>query len=429
MPRRTVAGLAAAATLAVLTAPLAAAPANAGGQGLAELRVAAYNVSMFRNTDGELARDLRDADDEPQDEEIRNVAEIIQRERPDVLLLNEFDYDSRGEALDLFRRNFLEVGQGGAVPISYEFGLAFASNTGVPSGFDLNNDGQVGQSGRAYGDDSFGFGTFPGQYAFAVLSRYPIDEQGVRTFQNFRWKDMPGARLPDDLATPAPADWYSPAELEVFRLSSKNHVDVPILVGRQPVHLLASHPTPPTFDGPEDRNGKRNADEIRLLADYITPGRRSSYLYDDQGRYGGLGGGERFVIAGDLNADPSDGGSLPGAIQQVLEAPRVQDPLPRSAGAVEQARLQGGANDSHLGDPALDTADFSDQPPFGPGNLRVDYVLPSRGLRVLDAAVFWPTTDDPLFPLVGTFDRRFTNGFPSSDHRLVRVDLAVPGAG
>ncbi|MBW3640537.1 MAG: hypothetical protein KY451_11930 [Actinobacteria bacterium] len=110
--------MAAAATLAVLSAPLAAVPSYAGaaqgggGRGLAELRVATYNVSMFRETDGELARDLRDADDEPQDEEVRNVAEIIRRERPDVLLLNEFDYDSRGEALDLFRRNFLEVGRG-----------------------------------------------------------------------------------------------------------------------------------------------------------------------------------------------------------------------------------------------------------------------------------------------------------------------------
>ena len=34
-------------------------------------------------------------------------------------------------------------------------------------------------------------------------------------------------------------------------------------------HLLASHPTPPVFDGDEDRNGKRNHDEVRLIADYI----------------------------------------------------------------------------------------------------------------------------------------------------------------
>ena len=74
-------------------------------------------------------------------------------------------------------------------------------------------------------------------------------------------------------------------------------------------------------------------------------------------------------------------------------------------------------NLEHEGDPAFDTADFAEPP----GNLRVDYVLPSKGLRILDGGVFWPTTDDPLFSLVGTFP------FPSSDHRLVWVDVGVPG--
>jgi hypothetical protein len=91
---------------------------------------------------------------------------------------------------------------------------------------------------------------------------------------------------------------------------------------------------------------------------------------------------------------------------------------PSSDGAVEQAGLQGGANQTHLGDPRFDTADFADT---APGNLRADYVLPSKNLRIKDAGVFWPTTDDPLFALVGTFP------FPSSDHRLVWVDLNVPG--
>lgn len=427
MPRRTH------LLLATITAMLAATVPSLGGVATAaddrslSLRVASYNVSMFRLTEGELAADLADADDEPQDEEVRNVAEVLQRVRPDVVLLNEFDADASGLALDRFRDNFLEVGQGGAQPIEYPYGVVLASNTGVASGFDLNGNGQVGTSGRAYGDDAFGFGEFPGQYGFAVLSRHPIDTDGIRTFQEFLWKDMPGARLPDDPSTAAPADFYSPAELEVFRLSSKNHADVPVQVGARTVHLLASHPTPPTFDGPEDRNGLRNADEIRFWADYLSPGRRSSYIYDDGGRRGGLGAGERFVIAGDLNSDPFDGDSVEGAAQQVLEHPRVQDPAPSSPGGVEQSVLQGQANLTQTGDPELDTADFNDRP--APGNLRADYVLPGRNLQVTGASVFWPVTTDPLFPLVGTFDRRFTNGFPSSDHRLVMVDLRLPAAG
>jgi hypothetical protein len=105
-----------------------------------------------------------------------------------------------------------------------------------------------------------------------LLSRFPIDAARVRTFRKFLWRDMPGALLPDDPATPAAADWYSPQELAVLTLSSKNHWDVPVKIGKRTVHLLISHPTPPSFDGPEDRNGRRNHDEVSFWRDYITRG-------------------------------------------------------------------------------------------------------------------------------------------------------------
>ena len=286
------------------------------------------------------------------------------------------------------------------------------SNTGIPSGYDLNHDGIV-----CGPDDAFGFGFFPGQYGMAVYSMYPIDSQNLRTFQLFLWKDMPGALLP---RWPDGTDWYSPEELEVFRLSSKSHWDVPVLVGGKTVHFLVSHPTPPVFDGPEDRNGTRNHDEIRFWADYVIPS-RSGYIYDDNGDYGGLTTGDLFVVAGDQNADPVDGDSTPGAIQQLLEHPLVNTKVtPSSPGGPEQAVLQDAANDLHLGDPAFDTADFADVGASAPGNLRADYVLPRKQLRIVDAGVFWPASDDPLFRLVGTWP------FPSSDHRLVWVDVRIP---
>jgi hypothetical protein len=320
-----------------------------------------------------------------------------------------------GEAARLFQENYLSVSQNGASPIAYPYRYVAPSNTGIPSGFDLDNSGSIGG-----GNDAFGFGVFPGQFGLAVYSKYPIDLNGVRTFQNFLWKDMPGALLPDDPATAQPADFYSPAELDVLRLSSKSHWDLPISIGGQTVHFLVSHPTPPVFDGPEDRNGRRNFDEIRFWADYVMPN-RSGYIYDDGGRRGGLTPGEKFVIAGDLNSDPVDGDSYPGAAQQLLEHPLINSRfIPESQGAVQQAQLQGGANAAHQGDPRFDTADFADG---APGNLRADYVLPSRGLQVLDGAVFWPLNTDPLFGLVGVFP------FPSSDHKLVWVDLKVPGQG
>ena len=211
----------------------------------------------------------------------------------------------------------------------------------------------------------------------------------------------------------------------VFRLSSKSHWDIPVRIGGKTVHFLTSHPTPPVFDGPEDRNGTRNHDEIRFWADYVTPGRGSRYIYDDDGHRGGLKPGASFVVAGDQNSDPLDGDSIPGSIQQLLEHPLVNARnAPSSEGAVEQNALQKGANLAHRSDPTFDTADFADT---APGNLRADYVLPRKNLRIRGSGVFWPLMSSPLFRLVGVFDPSLPGGFPSSDHRAVWVDLAVRG--
>ena len=108
------------------------------------------------------------------------------------------------------------------------------------------------------------------------------------------------------------------------------------------------------------------------------------------------------MIAGDQNSDPLDGDSIPGSIQQLTEHPLVNGKLtPTSAGAVEAATLQGGANATHRGDPKFDTADFADT---APGNLRADYVLPRKTLQLVDAGVFWPLQSSPLFRLTGVFD-------------------------
>jgi 3-phytase len=410
---------------ALVAAAAPAALAHAGRHHVSSTpRFATFNASVNRNAAGELVADLSTGAD-PQ---LRNVAEIIQRARPDVLLVNEFDFYPDEQAARLFQRNYLSVSQHGARPITFGYRFVAPSNTGIASGKDLDNNGQIVTTPGSglYGNDSFGFGEFPGKFGMAVFSRLPIDRKHARTFQRFLWKDMPGALLPDDPATPAPRDWYSPDELAIFRLSSKSHWDLPIKVGHgKRVHFLVSHPTPPVFDGPEDRNGTRNHDEIRFWADYITPG-AGRYIYDDRGRRGGLGRGAHFVIAGDNNADPFDGDSTQNAILQLLDNRRINTSVtPASPGGPQQAALQGGANATHRGNPAFDTADFADTTP---GNLRADYVLPDRGIAIKNAFVFWPRNDDPLFPLVGLFDPALLpdgNGFPSSDHRLVAADLTI----
>jgi len=365
------------------------------------IRFATFNASLFRGSAGQLIRDLGRTDDQ-----IRRVAEIIQRVRPNVLLIDEFDYDEAGKAAELFQARYLNVGQNGADPILYPYVYIDRVNNGIPSGHDLDNNGVLNEP-----TDMLGYGLFEGQYGMVVYSTCPILFDEIRTFRTFLWKDMPDALLPVDPSTGH--SWFSSAERAILPLSSKSHWDVPIRIGERVVHVLASHPTPPVFDGPEDRNGTRNHDEIRFWADYVTP-EHGDYIYDDEGHQGGLAAGAHFVVMGDQNADPYDGDSIPEAIWHLLDSPLVNTSVtPSSDGATRQSALQGGVNASHQGDPQYDTADWNDA---YAGNLRSDYVLPSITLDIVDAGVFWPVSSDPLYRLVRSNS--------SSDHRLVWVDIA-----
>jgi len=370
-------------------------PPAAAPQPPPTLRVATFNV-------WELSRDKLDrvdAEGRGQEPQLRSAAEIVQRLRPDVLLINEIDFDDERANARLFVERYLQVGQGGQEPIDYPYVFFEPSNTGVPIGHDLNNDGDADDP-----EDCYGFGEYPGQYAMALLSRLPIDATGARTFRNFLWRDMPGHLMPDgEDGKPA---WYDADEAAVLRLSSKSHWDVPIDAGGMTLHVLASHPTPGVFDGDEDRNGRRNFDEIRLWADYLSGGAAASYLVDDAGRAGGLADGARFVVLGDLNADPVNDPAPYGvtAIGQLLAHPRVQDPRPTGAGGIDEEGAYPGRKETR-------TAHFG----------RIDYVLPDAGFEVLGSGVFWPPPGDPLRRLVDGPER-------SSDHRPVWVDLALPAA-
>lgn len=425
----------ASAVACVLAAPAFALPA------LDTVRFATFNASMNRNTETQLQSALASGSDA----QIRRVAEVIQTVRPDVLLVNEFDnapgngagfiapgMPAAGSNARMFIDNYLGVSQNGGAAIDYDYAYWAPSNTGVASGFDFNNNGIVGG-----GDDAYGFGGFAGQYGMLVLSRHAIDFASVRTMQNFLWKDMPGALLPDDPATPAVQDWYAPAELDVFRLSSKSHWDVPVTIGSETVHFVVSHPTPPVFDGAEDRNGTRNHDEIRLLSDYVSG---AGYVYDDAGVNGGLAPGSLFVIAGDLNADPFDGDSTGSPIDLLIDNPNINacatpEPgclIPASAGAVADSADDAGVNLTHGGDPAYDTADFgfagATAPDGSPGNVRVDYVLPSSRAVVTENGTYLEMADGGVFwidPASGVPDDVALTSFQTSDHHLVWVDVAL----
>ena len=362
------------------------------------IRFATFNIAFNRPTEGALKEELAKAESTKP----KQVAEIIQRVRPDVILINEFDFDAQGEGINHFLNNYLGVAQNQQQPVQYEHVYFQPVNTGVDSGLDLDGDGK--SSGPT---DAYGYGAFPGQYAMVVLSKYPIDKETVRTFRNFLWKDMPDSLWPVDPKTKQP--YYNDEIKSKFRLSSKSHWDVPIKIGDQTIHFLVSHPTPPVFDGEEDRNGCRNHDEIRFFADYVVP-EKSKYIYDDNGIKGGLAAGSHFIVAGDLNADEFDGDSTNDAAKLITQHPLLNhDKPPRSEGGTFYAQQQGKKNLSHKGDPAFDTGDFNDN---NVGNMHIDYCVPSKNLKLLNSGVFWPKPDQPGGDLAS-----------ASDHRLVWIDI------
>ena len=319
------------------------------------MRVATYNTELQRDGPGLFLRDLARG----VDEQITAVLEVIAAADADVLALQGIDYDLTGEALGMFAR-----------AAGYQYYFALRPNTGMPTGLDMDGDGRRGGP-----RDAQGYGRFSGQGGMAVLSRFPIDAGNVQDLSALLWVDVPGAKPPTVDGAPFPS-----AEAQaVQRLSTTGHWIVPIMAPSDPFHLMTFHATPPVFDGPEDRNGKRNFDEIRLWSQVLA------------GEVGTAPPGP-FVIAGDANLDPVDGDGIKSAIIDLLNLPVLQDVEPRGAAG-------------------SDTVDWDDPVP---GDLRVDYALPSAHWRVVDSGVLWPAPDAPLAETAATASR----------HRLVWVDLS-----
>lgn len=366
------------------------------------IRIATFNVSMealnyversqngtTKVTGNELNTALKS-----NHQQIKNIAEVIQRINPDILLLNEFDYSPKGEEIKLFINNYLSIPQNNQTKINFPYYYQSSVNTGVKTPFDLNKDNKID-----FPADTYGFGHFPGHFGMVLLSKYPINEAKIRTFQTFKWKDMPGALKPKNPKTGE--NWYSDEAWQGFRLSSKSHWDVPVTVDDTDIHILASHPTPPVFDGLEDRNGKRNHDEIRFWYDYIS-NKNNAYIYDDKKQYGGLTSNSPFIILGDLNASATEGDAINSGIAALLNHENIQDPLPKSNGAKVHSAENPLAS--------YHTAYW---------RMRADYVLPSKvGLKMISSGVFWPEKNSKEFRLI-------KNRQASSDHRMVWLDLIL----
>jgi endonuclease/exonuclease/phosphatase family metal-dependent hydrolase len=374
------------------------------------LRVATFNL-----------HDVRTADiNTPNQPRLRRLAEVIQRVRPNIILLNEIAYDvpgapdvpedaPGGENARNFANRFLAIAQAtDTQPLHYKVFMA-PVNSGMPSGFDFDHDGKVttiyplpprpgadgspppiANEGRTYAADCWGFGTFPGQYGMALLvdDRLDILADQVRTFRLLPWDDMPGGFIPK--APDGKGDWFNDEQKKVARLSSRSHWDVPVrLPGGAVVHFLCSHAAAPAPDGPEKFNARRNHDEIRFWADYVE---NAGYLVDDKNHPGGLDATASFVILGDLNADPTKGTSFKDPLRTaLLSARRINGSI------VPKADLPW---------PALGPSDTAAD------GLRLDYVLPSRDLPIAAAGI-WRAAPAG------------SDGFPS-DHFPVWMEVVVP---
>jgi len=378
-------GLVASAALALVAADgvLAETPGPSD-----RLRLAVYNAGLSRAGPGLLLRDILGG----RDAQVAAAAEVIAAADADVLLLTGTDFDHGLAALGALSELLREVHG-----LDYPHRFALRPNTGMHTGLDMDGDGRLGTP-----DDAQGWGPFAGARGLALLSRLPPDEGAVRDFSAFLWRDLPGALLPEDPERPGVP--YPSAEVfAIQRLSTTAHWDVPVILpDGSRLHLLAFQAGPPAFGGPHDRNRRRNHDEVRfwtLLLDGALP------MPSPPGP---------LAVIGGANLDPEDGDGIHAAIRDLLAHPALQDAAPRSPGAIA---AQGPRDAGHRGDPALDTVLWDG--PRQPGNLRVDYVLPGAGLRVLDAGVVWPLPDHPLAGAVASASR----------HRLVWVDIALPLSG
>ena len=330
------------------------------------LRIATYNPEMTDQGPGLVLQSLRRGDDPKM---IAAVAVIVAL-NADVVLLTGIDYDAQGLTLAALAENLANAGG------PYPFYLALRPNTGIATGLDLDGNGRLGEP-----RDAMGYGRYAGAAGMAVLSRYPIDTAAIRDFSGFLWTDLPNTTTQD----PAPIR-------AVQRLSTTGMYEVPVrLPSGKSLRLLTYYATPPVFDGPEDRNGRRNHDETAFWR----------HLVDGALPYAAPAA--PFVLLGQPNLDPFDGEGRPQALRAVLTHPALQDPAPR--GTADRVDI------GQSGDPAMDTALYA-----AIGGLRVELVLPSADLGVAGSGIMWPPLTDPLAATLALASR----------HRPVWVEVTLP---
>lgn len=315
------------------------------------LRLAYFNTELQRDGPGLLLRDLQRG----KDDQIAAVIDVLTATQPDIVVLQGIDWDLEGRAAAALQDRLSAAG----LPLPHRF--AAAQNGGRASGLDLNGNGRLGEA-----EDAHGYGEFTGQGGLLVLSRFPIAAAEVQDFTAFLWRDLPGALLP--------IPGIDPDITAQQRLPASAHWVVPVDTGGNGRLWLGTFAAaPPVFDGPEDRNGRRNHDEVAFWRHYL------------DGAFGPVPQG--FVLAGNADQDPDQGDGRREAIRALLARPELRDPIGPGA-----------------------TVDWTD---IDVGKLRVTYILPGPEWQVTASGTHWPDAGTPAGATAALASR----------HRLIWVDL------
>lgn len=310
------------------------------------IRFATYDTGLGRKGPGVMLRDLRAA----RNEQSEAALAVIAAGQADVILLMDVDWDQGSLGLDALAERLADLGQ------SYPYRLSLRPNSGIPSGVDLDGDGTTHEA-----RDALGYGWFTGDSGLVVLSRYPLGR--TRDLSDMRWSDRSEA-----------AQLLPPEARQIVPLATTAQWVVPVMLGATEITLITLSAGTPVFDGPEDRNGLRNRDELALVSELA----RDADLP---------------LVMGRANQDPERGEGVREALSDLLNLTALQDARPTAPdGSSATVRWD------------------------GPGEMRVDYVLPPRALSVVGAGVLWPEPGDPLRAITET----------AGPARLVWVDVAVP---
>ena len=203
-------------------------------------------------------------------------------------------------------------------------------------------------------------------------------------------------------------------------LSSKSHWDVPVRIGRR--HAA---PARESSDAARLRRPGRSQWQAQPrrdpLLERLPDDGEPAYIRDDAGRTRRVQGqGVHHHGRPELRSGRWRQPQRRHRRAARASARRTRSSCRRAPAAPRPARRRAAPMPRNAATRATDTADFNDRVA---GNLRVDYLLPSKGLRVCGGGVFWPAQADPAAALVWG-DRPP----PSSDHRLVWLDVTADGA-